>query len=62
MKVRVAYTVEVDDFYRRAIRHHYGQEGLATRREVQDWLRQNGSSGDDDIVSDLQQNEEAANR
>jgi len=59
MKVRVAYTVEVSDFHRRAIRHHYGESGLATRAEVVRWYEAYGSSGDDDLNWDLT---EAINR
>ena len=54
MKVHVSYTVTVDDFYRRAIRHHYGQEGLATRDEVKRWFEANGAAQDDDVTHDLQ--------
>ena len=53
MKVRVCYTIAVDDLYRRAIRHFYGGEGLATREEVQSWNRQYGSSCVADILDDL---------
>lgn len=62
MKVRITYTVEVGDFYRRAIRHHFGQSGLATRAEVKEWIRQHGSSHDDDITWDLQQADEQEER
>lgn len=34
MKVRIEYTVDVSDDYRRAINLHYGRPGLATRDEV----------------------------
>lgn len=50
MKVRIAYTVEVDDQYRRAIRQYYGKEGLATRDEVVHWHRLRGESMDDDLA------------
>jgi len=55
MKVRIAYTIEVGDFYRRAIRRHYGEDGLATRAEVVRWVRSYGTSGDDDLAHDLGQ-------
>ena len=54
MKVRVAYTIEVSDDYRRAIRVYYGREGLASREEVQDWIKRYGTSEDDNLMSDLQ--------
>ena len=53
MKVRVAYTAVVDDDYRRAIRHHYGAPGLATREEVRRWLEEYGSCMDTDLYYDL---------
>lgn len=49
MKVRICYTLDVDDSYRRAINKFYGKPGLATRADVQDWIRSYGSSCDDDI-------------
>ena len=58
MKVRVAYTTEVDDRYRRAIRRFYGKDGLATRAEVKHWLEMYGSSEDDNLMYDEQQAEE----
>ena len=64
MKVRISYTVEVDTRARRAIRHHYGEPGLATRHEVQRWYQQMGLQGDDDLLYDLDtaepDNEQAA--
>jgi hypothetical protein len=59
VKVRVAYTTTVDDAYRRAIRRHYGQPGLATRAEVQAWLRTYGSSEDENLMWDAQEDEAA---
>ena len=50
MRVRVAYTVEVTDEFRRAIRRYYGQDGMATRAEVVAWQRQYGDSMDDDLM------------
>lgn len=60
MKVRVTYTEEVDDEYRRSIRAFYGNEGLATRQEVIDWLKRYGSSMNDDLVlgADLDEDQE----
>ena len=53
MRVRISYTVEVDDHFRRAISHHYGVAHKATRYEVQAWFREFGESADDDVVQDL---------
>ena len=49
MKVRVAYTVDVDDHYRRAINDYYGRPGLASREEVVQWLKNYGDSMDMDM-------------
>lgn len=49
MKVRVSYTVDVDDSFRRGINRWYGRPGLATRAEVRDWFQANGASMNDDI-------------
>jgi len=49
MKVRIAWTEDVSDDTRRAIRLHYGQPGLATREEVQQWFRSYGGSMNDDL-------------
>jgi len=57
MKVRIDYTVDVSDDYRRAIRHHFGEPGLATRAEVRSWLMGHGSAEDDDLMHDLDKNE-----
>lgn len=50
MKVKVEFTVDVPDEYRRAIRAYYGRDGMATRDEVRAWLRQYGTSMDDDLM------------
>lgn len=50
MKVRISYTVEVDDDYRKAISHFYGIHTPATRTEVQEWCRDYGRSIEDDIM------------
>jgi hypothetical protein len=52
MKIRVRYTVEVDDGYRAAVRHYYGQTGLATRQELQQWFQEYGDTQDDDLSYD----------
>jgi hypothetical protein len=50
MKVRVAYTAELPDWWRRAIRAFYGQDGLATREECREWLIAYGTSEDDNLA------------
>lgn len=51
MKVRVSYTVTVNDDYRRAIREFYGKSGLATRGEVRRWFEEYGCSEDDNLAA-----------
>ena len=53
MKVRIQYTVEVSDDYRRAINMFYGRDGLATRDQVKRWIHQYGTSMDDDLMQML---------
>lgn len=55
MKVRIAYTIEVDDDYRRAINLHYGRPGLASRDEVRRWIMAFGTSWDDNLMQNLEQ-------
>ena len=50
MKVRVSYTAEVSDEYRRAIRRYHGQTGMATRQEVKDWFWAHGEQMDDELM------------
>ncbi len=53
MRVKIEYTVDAPDEYRRAINHHYGLNGMASRDDVKLWLRLYGSSCDDDLMHDL---------
>jgi len=57
MKIRISYTIDVDERYRRAIRSWSGEDGLATRQEVIDWHKLNGSSCDDDLAQELENKE-----
>lgn len=53
MKVRVCYTIEADDDFRMAIRHHYGECGtLATREEIKDRAENVGSAEDADLMAE----------
>jgi hypothetical protein len=49
MRVRISYTVDVDDQFRREINRWYGRPGLASREEVKRWFERNGSSMNDDL-------------
>ena len=57
MKVKIEYTVEVEDDFRRAINAHYGKPGLASRDEVKRWFREYGDSENDNLMHDLEQRE-----
>ena len=50
MRVRVSYTVDVDDDFRRAINEYYGRPGLASREEIRNWYETFGSSQDADLM------------
>lgn len=58
MRVRISYTVEVDDDFRREINNFYGQEGLASREEVKRWFEQYGESMNDDLSAAAQERED----
>lgn len=51
MRVRISFVVEVDDEFRRALRSYYGKDGLATRKEIKSWYRQNADSVDEDMLA-----------
>jgi len=50
MRVRISYAEEVDDDFRRAIRLHYGRDGLASRAEIVEWFRTFGASMSQDLA------------
>jgi len=50
MKVRISYLVDVDDRARRGMRAHYGEAGLATRKEIKAWFQEYGQSEGWDMV------------
>jgi hypothetical protein len=52
MKVRIVYTVEVSDEYRRALNFRYGRPGLATRNEMKYYFQQWGNTTDEDLMSE----------
>jgi len=52
MKVRVSFTVEVDECFRRALNHYYGHPGLASREMVRRWYEDNASSVDADMLNE----------
>ena len=50
MKVRVEYTVDVDDEFCRALHRRIGEPGKATREEVVSWFRSHGDQENDDLL------------
>lgn len=55
MKVRIAYTKELTDEFRRAMRCRVGQCGtLATRQEYIDHAVQTGNSTDADVMTEYE--------
>ena len=51
MRVRISYTVNVDEDFRMALRHRYGDHNtLATRAEIRQHFEMVGSSMDDDLM------------
>ena len=57
MKIRICYTINVGNRLRRAINHHYGKPGLASREEIRSFYIMYGESVDADILYDLEQAE-----
>jgi hypothetical protein len=49
MRVRIEYSIDVDDTIRRGINRWYGVDGLASREQVKRWYESQGSSMDDDL-------------
>lgn len=49
MRVHIAYTTECPEWWRIQIRKRLGRQGLATRNECKTWLREYGSSQDNDL-------------
>jgi hypothetical protein len=56
--VKLHILFAVSDKLRRAINHHHGKSGQATRQEVKSWLWQYGHSRDDEILAALYEDEE----
>jgi len=51
--VRVQILFAVSDQLRRAINHHLGRPGKATRQETKSWLWQHGHSRDEELLAAL---------
>ena len=51
--MRVQILFSVSDQLRRAINHHFGKAGHASRQEVKSWLWQYGHSRDEELMAAL---------
>jgi hypothetical protein len=58
VRVRIAYTEDVTDEFRRAINAYHGEPGLASRQQVREWFWLHGQAMNDDIMYDLGADEE----
>ena len=58
MKVRIEFTVEVPDEYRRILNAHHGRPGLASRQQLKDWYRGMGEDNGDALMGDMLRDEE----
>lgn len=56
LKVRVTY--EVDDFGRRAVAHHFGEDGMATRQQIKNMIENLIDAHFDDLVYDYQKDQD----
>lgn len=52
MKVKIEFTVDVDDDARLAINHHYGRPGLADREGVRSFYEAHGTSSGEIMLGD----------
>lgn len=55
MRVKVCFTVDVDDEFRRALNSYYGKSGLATREEIRQHYETQSGSIDTDIINEFQE-------
>jgi hypothetical protein len=59
MKVRIEYTVDADDDFRRRINAYHGDSGKASRDDVKGWFYVHGQSMNDDLMDmDLDEEDE----
>lgn len=52
MKIRVDYTIEVDDDMRKAVAHNYGIPGKAPREVIRRFLESEGTGGLESLTAD----------
>lgn len=52
MKVKIEYTTEVSDEFRRAINMQFGRPGLASREQVREWVMNHGTERDESLMQD----------
>jgi hypothetical protein len=51
--MRTVFALELSDRVRRALRHYYGASGLATRREIRNWLDALATDAIENVLNDL---------
>jgi hypothetical protein len=54
MKIKISYTVEVNDWFRRAINFRYGVLKPATREQIKNFYYLYGQTLDDNITNEYQ--------
>lgn len=57
MKVKICWTQEVSDDFRRHINQYFGKDGLATRKEVKHWFYMHGQMMNDDLADQKDESE-----
>jgi len=62
VSVKVQILFAVSDQLRRAINHHFGRPGKATRQETKSWLWQHGHSRDEELLAALLESHEQPSR
>jgi hypothetical protein len=53
VKVRISYTVDCDQHFRKALAARFGKPGLATRADIKSWYEQKGDLCDANLLYDF---------
>jgi hypothetical protein len=60
LHLRVSYATDCPEWWRIQVRRKLGKQGLATRAECVDWLRNYGQSEDDNLALEWNQWQQTA--
>jgi hypothetical protein len=60
LHVRVTYATDCPEWWRIQVRRRFGRVGLATRAECVEWLKNYGSSEDENLALEFERSQEAA--